>query len=179
MWTGHAIKMFVGPPIDLTRGGVSAMPDNLFSSPLVDFARDYLNQMMASSWNQFSSSIVKKFHVTQIPCKPSVSRHTDSKLHQILKESRDGVDNFMPIEMNSENVGSNRGLLKLIKGFDEERKKRMRNGAPDIFEIYSVDCNIFSRMIKVCFFLLIHFINIKCFSFYLTLPELANRVDNG
>ena len=108
--------------------------------------------MANTSWNQWKHSIVKEFNVTQIPVKPFVPRDVDPHMNKVLKESKDGVAHFMPVEMNELNVGSNRGLLKLIQQFADARDARLRRGGAINYQVFTADCNIFMRMLKVCRF---------------------------
>ena len=68
-------------------------------------------------------------------------------LAALLRESRDGMRHFFPLGMHPENIGSNRGLLLLLKDLFGQQVR------PGHYSFLSVDCNIFMRMLKVlpCF----------------------------
>ena len=53
--------------------------------------------------------------VRRIPVKPEVSCIAHPALHEVLRQSRDGMRNFFPLGMLQENIGSNRGLLLILK----------------------------------------------------------------
>ena len=84
---------------------------------------------------------MKCFAVNTILPKPVVPRNHE--LYTVLKESRDGLIHFHPWRMSPLNVGSNRGLLKLLKEIDDG----IACDAPIRFLV--ADCNIFVRIMKV------------------------------
>ena len=81
--------------------------------------------------------------VRQIPLKPEVDPAVDPVRAAVLRESRDGMRNFFPLDMLAENIGSNRGLLLLMKDLFGVQP---RSGH---FSFLSCDCNIFLRLLKV------------------------------
>ena len=81
--------------------------------------------------------------VRSSPLKPEVDAAAHPALAAVLRESRDGMRNFYPLAMLPENIGSNRGLLLLLK---ELFGVQPRVGH---YSFIAVDCNIFMRMLKV------------------------------
>ena len=149
-WAGYALKRYLGVAVDLRcANNVPAMPDSLFTPTLKRRFVAMVQRMKKPDKRFLKDSIVKKYNVTQVPCKPFVPAADDAKLHDVLEESRDGVKNFLPIEIQEFNMGANRGLLRFIKQLDDQRKKRLRKGEVPTLSIYSVDCNIFYRWLKV------------------------------
>lgn len=118
------------------------MPEDVFDRKLINGAKDQFCQTLrAHGWLHFRHSLVKRFAVNTIPPKPVVPR--DHELYAVLKESRDGLIHFYPWRMSPLNVGSNRGLLKMLKEIDDG----IACDAPIRFLV--ADCNIFVRIMKV------------------------------
>ena len=82
-------------------------------------------------------------NVRKIPLKPEVDPALDPARAAVLAESRDGMRNFLPLGMLGENIGSNRGLLLLLKDMFGVQPR------PGHFSFLSCDCNIFMRLLKV------------------------------
>ena len=78
-----------------------------------------------------------------MPLKPEVDAKADPAMAAVLRESRDGMRNFFPLGMLPENIGSNRGLLLLLKDLFGVQPKVGH------YSFLSVDCNIYLRMLKV------------------------------
>ena len=149
LWTGQAMKIYNGPPVDITRTQ-TAMPDNLLSVGLVSDVSQQLLDLEADSWFYLSQSVVHRYRVTSVPLKPVVDRVTDVNLHQTLSESRDGVKHFYPLGILEDNVSSNRGLLAILKKMDREHRQRLaKQGASDHYTFMTVDSNIFLRVAQV------------------------------
>ena len=79
----------------------------------------------------------------QVPLKPEVDAKAAPELAAVLRESRDGLRNFVPVGMLPENIGSNRGMLLLLKDLFGAQSR------PGHYSFLSVDCNIYLRMLKV------------------------------
>ena len=88
-------------------------------------------------------SICFRHTVRQVPLKPEVDATAAPALAAVLRESRDGMRNFFPRGMQPENIGSNRGLLLLLKDLFGVQSKAGH------YSFLSVDCNIYMRMLKV------------------------------
>ena len=93
-------------------------------------------------------SLSFKMRVRQVPLKPEVDPAVHPALAAVLRESRDGLRNFFPIGMMSENIGSNRGMLLVLKDLFGVQPK------PGHFSFLSCDCNIFMRLLKVLLILM-------------------------
>ena len=88
-------------------------------------------------------SICFRHTVRQVPLKPEVDATAAPALAAVLRESRDGMRNFFPRGMQPENIGSNRGLLLLLKDLFGVQSKAGH------YSFLSVDCKIYMRMLKV------------------------------
>ena len=92
---------------------------------------------------RFHGSICVKYDVRRVPLKPEVDFRKEPELARVLEESRDGMINFCPWSIIDENIGSNRGLLVILKNFAQERRDEKH------LSFVNTDCNIFMRCLKV------------------------------
>jgi len=151
LWTGKAMKIYNGPDVNIVRQG-NAMPDNLMAEALVSDVSDVLERLRGHGWFYLSQSVVHRYTVTSVPLKPVVDRATETKLHQTLAASPDGVTHFHPLGILEDNVSSNRGLLAILKDMDKKRRQRLaKHGAADQYTFLTVDSNIFLRVAQVTF----------------------------
>lgn len=142
-WTGKGFKVYVGDRVHTDIKDLAAMPDDIFDSHASGAVYAGLVRVRQEGWLFLGRSLVKLHNVNTLPVKPRVSRRVDAKLHAVLAESRDGLRNFDPLEVSPQNIGSNRGLLLVLKQMSDAR---VDNGK---FEFLCADCNIFMRIIKV------------------------------
>ena len=147
LWTGFAMKKYIGRPFpewqyDIGKRG---MEKNLFTDSVLNDLKATMRQVGEEKWNYLSNSIVRRYGVNSIPLKPEVDERKEPHLFQILSESRDGVRTFMPLGILPENVGSNRGLLLLLKSLSDKHASSERKK----YSFLTVDCNIFLRILKV------------------------------
>ena len=143
-WTGKGFKVYVGDRVHTDiKGDLAAMPDDIFEYHQSRDVISGLVRVRQGGWLFLGRSLVKLHNVNTIPVKPRVSRRDDAKLHAVLAESRDGLRNFHPLEVSPQNIGSNRGLLLVLKKMSDAR---VDNGK---FEFLCADCNIFMRIVKV------------------------------
>ena len=138
-WTGFGFRVY--PSLELKIA--QAMPDTIFQEGVVSGVVQRIEKEFTAKWKQFDCSLVQQFRVRNVPLKPSLKRVPDA-LRQVLMESRDGLKTFHPHEISPHNVGSNRGLLLILKQMSEERQLSDRR-----IRIVCCDCNIFNRIIKV------------------------------
>ena len=144
LWTGQGVHKYVGPPVDTKiQAGMRGMPVKLCSKSNRDAVEELIITCENRSWRYFAGSVVKRYNVNRIPLKPEVDSKEEPELATVLDESRDGLRNFYPLDVLPENIGSNRGLLFLLRDLFS---KPLRTGH---FSFLSVDCNIFVRMLKV------------------------------
>ena len=149
-WTGLGVKKYIGRAVDLRLHlSTTGMPDNMFSRGLNTRMTQIITRMSSSQWSYFQSSYVVTMNVNQVPLKPRVSWVEHPDLHRILSESRDGLTNFFPLKIEKHNIGSNRGLLTILKDLSIERKASLQAGDTDNIRVVCVDCNIFMRVLKV------------------------------
>jgi len=149
LWTGKAMKLYNGPTVDVIRTQ-EAMPGNLLTFELMSDVSGRLIDLTEHGWFYSSGSVVQRYKVTSVPLKPVVDYKTETKLHQTLAESPDGVKHFHPLGILEDNVSSNRGLLAILKDMDQKHRRAMaKQDAADNYTFMSVDCNIFLRVAQV------------------------------
>ena len=119
------------------------MPDDIFNDDAANAVMRALINVRKSGWLYLGKSIVKSCKVNTIPVKPHFDRRQHPDLHDILGQSRDGLRNFHPLEVSPQNIGSNRGLLLVLKSMSDARRDTGK------FEFLCADCNIFMRIVKV------------------------------
>jgi hypothetical protein len=154
LWTGVAIRTYNNPTtgrpltldVRLSDGAVvPAMPASVFCS--LGHVLELFEVSNETGQNYFDSSLVKRYNVNTVPLKPDVSA-TDPVLQNILNESRDGLKHFYPSHLVKHNIGSNKGLLKILRTYYEHNN--MHNGLCQKYRVLNVDINIFVRIAKVC-----------------------------
>ena len=156
LWTARGLHRYVGPPVSTALvAGVRGMPLSLFEPALIDSFKQKMTHADGVSVSFFKDSVWHKFTVRKVPLKPDVDASIDPTLAAVLRESRDGLRNFFPLGMLTENIGSNRGLLLILKDLFHTPRK------PGQYSFLSVDCNIFLRMLKVFSFVVMLSININ------------------
>ena len=143
LWTGQGLHVYVGQAVD------TSIQPGLFAMPLCLNlrAQDVMNLMKQIEDTEgdmyFENSICYRYGVNRIPLKPEVDVKQNAKLAAILAESRDGLTNFEGTGILPENIGSNRGLLLILK---DHFSVPLR---PGHYSFLCVDCNIFMRCLKV------------------------------
>ena len=144
LWTARGLHRYVGPPVATNVvAGLRGMPADLFAAQIVQLFHQKMAAADAVPCAYLKDSVCFRHTVRSIPLKPEVDAAAHPALAAVLRESRDGMRNFYPLAMLPENIGSNRGLLLLLK---ELFGVQPRVGH---YSFIAVDCNIFMRMLKV------------------------------
>ncbi len=144
LWTARGIHRYVGPAVSTSiLPGVRGMPISLFASTIISMFKQKMAVADAVSESFLKDSLCFRHTVRQVPLKPEVDAKAEPALAEVLRESRDGMRNFFPLGMLPENIGSNRGLLLLLKDLFGVQPR------PGHYSFISVDCNIYLRMLKV------------------------------
>jgi len=142
-WTGQAIKVYQGDAVSIDLGGVPAMPDSIFDTGTAMAVQQTIGNLCQEGWLFLPRSLVTRFKVNTIPVKPVVDPLSHPELHSILNESRDGLRNFHPMSIMPQNIGSNRGLMMILKHISDSRPNTSS------YQFLCADCNIFMRIMKV------------------------------
>ena len=123
--------------------GVRDIAASLFASSVMSLMKQKMAVADSVPEAFLKDSICFRHTVRQVPLKPEVDVTAAPALAAVLRESRDGMRNFFPRGMQPENIGSNRGLLLLLKHpFGRQSNKAGH------YSFLSVDCNIYMRMLK-------------------------------
>ena len=150
MWTGVALNLYDGDPVDVSvkhhRDGsvIPAMPDDLFVELYtVTQTIQYIHEQ---GMFYYDNSLVVKYDVRTIPLKPTLPH--DDPLAPGMERGSNNMSSTVPYMMLKDNIGSNLGLMKIMRTFYEERQ--MDTGECSDYHTLNVDENIFWRTIKVC-----------------------------
>ena len=144
LWTARGLHRYVGPTVATALlPGVRGMPTSLFSASIISLLKQKMAAADAVSVGYLKDSVCFRHTVRQVPLKPEVDAKAAPALAAVLRESRDGLQNFFPVGMLPENIGSNRGMLLLLRDLFGAQPK------PGHYSFLSVDCNIYLRMLKV------------------------------
>ena len=143
LWTGQGLHNYVGPAIDTRKNTYPGMPASLFAPSMISRLKSSMQAVDSEKYRYFSRSLCKKYNVNRVPLKPSVSYLDNPRLYEVLSESRDGMVHFHPSAIIDENIGSNRGLMNILRNFQTERQNSEQ------LSFMTVDCNIFKRVLKV------------------------------
>jgi hypothetical protein len=152
LWTGRAFRLS-RVDVDMTvrhdakNEVLPAMPDDIF-----EMYPATKNQFLHVTYTQpdcptlYSTSLTTTLKVNNVPLKPlAVSlRRADHKA--AVEESHDGLSTCYPEGICTLNIGSNRGLIRLLRNHHDTfcvEQKGQR------YTSLNVDNNIFDRVIKV------------------------------
>ena len=148
LWTGVAIQRYEGKFIDMKlqheRGTVvPALPDS------ISMMASHVLSMVASCYDEsvdyLDASLVVKYSVSTIPLKPKGRTEQEKKT---LAQSMDGMRNLLPEGLIRINIGSNRGLLRILRLFYEDRQMHIPGGCQRYY-VLNLDINIYDRTLKV------------------------------
>jgi hypothetical protein len=151
LWAGKAYKLYTGKRkvtmevITYNDQIVPAMPDDFGEQ--VWALKKLVKTLEEEPMDYLADSMVKKYNVTAIPLKPNVTKQEDPKFHAFLQKSKDGMADFYPDDIIKHNIGSNDGLLKILRM--EYDAKKMKNDDLKRYTVLLCDINIFQRVLKV------------------------------
>ena len=146
------VRMLAGehalPPILESMQHVG-LPSNVYSPARV--ARE-VKKLMSTFKNDvrqfFNTSMCVVHSVNSIPPKPQPDRDEHPNLWRRCRSGRDGLGTFFPAKVHDENIGSNDGLMAILRVmFDEVMDKPPMDRT---MRVVVSDCNIFARIMKVC-----------------------------
>jgi hypothetical protein len=121
---------------------VPAMPTRLLQHmPSVMVALQYIKD---EGWSYYDKSLVKKYDVRNIPLKINTKAYPE--LATTINSYR--LRNVHPTKLDEINIGSNRGLICILKQLHDEHKMGAQTGSSRYVSL-NVDENIFWRVLKV------------------------------
>ena len=149
-WTGYGLRV-TQEDVDthLIRVGstvVCAMPVDLFVYQ-EQTVNDYMAINVKKSMHRYATSMVTQCEISNIPMKPDAKVMARESHKRALIERRDSMDTFYCEKIIDDNIGSNRGLMRIL------REHMISTGQKDLtsnkYSCFNVDIDIFARMIKV------------------------------
>jgi hypothetical protein len=154
LWTGVAIVKFFaaeGSTVNMefvyNEGElVWAMPPRLASEQMMVLGKVII--VSKKTKERFDTSLCCEMKVNCVPLKPKAPPG-DVRLAKLLAQSRDGCGNFYPESILAPNIGSNLGLMAILKGFCDERDIYTAAG-PGRYYMINCDINIYNRILRVC-----------------------------
>lgn len=148
LWTGVSLFACTDPGVsdrvvlDQNDRVVPAMPNNilLYQEAVYQALQFFANK----GYRQYDNSLVVRYDVRNIPLK------IDTKRFPNMKSTVDSYsfDNVRPVDLLDINIGSNRGLIAIIRGLFDERKMGLEDQCQR-YTTLNVDENIFWRVLKV------------------------------
>ena len=121
--------------------------------------------------NYLPTSLIVKLKVTSVPLTPRVDEEKYPKLYASIKGVTHRLDALIPELISRHNIGSNVGLLLLLRGIwtelDAQRSKKYR--------VIMSDINIFDRIIKVITYMFISIITGYLPKLYLYCRQCTTR----
>ena len=186
-WTGIAVREYTGPYVDMTvrrneeKEIIPALPDDLFQHiPAVikfiqeqsqyEFDTSIRDHPLATQTGMchfpylFDTSRMVNWGVDRVPLKPNPKSPALPMEYKIaIEQSPDTLTNFYPKAMISSNIGSNVGIVKILKDFFMEIVQRQKYQHLEKYYIISCDENIYKRAMRV---LITLFYMRNCILFY-------------
>jgi hypothetical protein len=153
-WTGRALReclVNVDMKLEVDEDGkvAPAMPDDIFErveelKHLFHLANDPDTDQL----RRYDSSLSHQLDVRTVPPKPEPDLLTSQKHKTALINGHDSLDNLHPGGIFKQNIGSNKGLLQLLRNHYEDEGQL--DGSCEKYSAFVMDIDIFSRVIKVC-----------------------------
>jgi hypothetical protein len=151
LWTGVTMNVYVGPPVDtsvqrdIANSVISAMPDSILQEQ--NGVIQNINLLYPSLTDYLDRSLVHKFDVNSIPLKIDISKFPEEGPK--IDTAKNNMTNIYPLRLIKTNIGSNRGLIEILRDYQDEHNMN-RHGACTHYRTINVDENIYYRVLKVC-----------------------------
>ena len=120
------------------------MPEELFSAGNLHWFYALIDQV-DSGRATFNSCLAVKYRVRNVPLKPDPA-NVEDKYKEVVTESRDGMSNFFPKTIVPLNIGSNAGLVEVLRKVWDDHKA---SDNAHHYKYVVADTNIFWRSIRV------------------------------
>lgn len=131
---------------------IPAMPQNILQHSAEVLAG--VNNVLRTCRNYYDRSVVKKYDVRNVPPKVDVKRFPH--LTEIVNDPNNSTSSVCPIELININIGSNEGLLRIIRNLYD--KAGMDSDATcSKYNLMNVDENIYWRIMKVHYFIVLKY----------------------
>jgi hypothetical protein len=162
LWSGMAVfsheqNRYLDSSVRIDRLGhvVPAMPINILQ--FRQSVEDGLRFMHKEGKGYYANSLVSRYDVKTVPPKIDVTGHPE--LSQDVYSKMHSMDIVYPKELIQINIGSNVGLVSILRKYVFERHK-MDTKECEKYVNLNVDENIFYRTLKVHFYIHIVFTRI-------------------
>ena len=148
LWTGVALFTHPNPNINdkirySDNNVIPAMPDSIFTHR--ESVIDTIKYVIGNDHDYFQRSLVNKYQVNNIPLKVDVKRYPD--MANKMNHPANSFDNVYPSDMIDVNIGSNVGLVSIIRKIYNDHG--MADGSCSRYITLNVDENIYYRILKV------------------------------
>jgi hypothetical protein len=130
------------------------MPENILECR--EAVVDGLRSVLAEGHRYYDNSLVARYDVRTVPLKIDGKRFPD--MNCTVNHARSKMSIVYPQELIGTNIGSNRGLLSVIRKYYDEYNMAGAQGDCVRYLSMNVDENIFWRVLKVtCVYFWLHF----------------------
>ena len=150
LWTGYAHRSCHLPPGDFNMNIPVVNNELLNIMPSLKELKDehvvIMDAMKAvdrAGMLYYNESICLKYNANGVPLKINVTERQEPVLYNVMK--RNSVYAMTPEKMSDINIGTNKGLLKILRELLDE-SEGMR---PKQYRILNTDINIYQRIMKV------------------------------
>ena len=149
LWTGIAafrgdtLELDDSVVIDDDGNVVPAMPDCILQQK--NSVIDGIEFIMQQGMFYNDRSLIKNYDVRTVP--PKVDTKMYPEMKQIIDSGAHSLQNVVPVTLSKENIGSNRGLIAVIRELYDEYN--MGDESCERYLTLNADENIFWRVLKV------------------------------
>ena len=157
MWTGRAFRC-CRHDVDMAVHAIDqitspAMPADLFArerSLRVMFAN--LCQEGMDTCMDHDRSYMQVYNVNAVPLAADLSKVTNPRHAATLRRRQDRLDNMYTDSIQAINIGSNHGLLQILRNhYEEQGLPQHKHNVCQRYNAFNVDVDIFDRILKVSF----------------------------
>ena len=150
LWTGRALRQ-ARVHVDMS---LKYQEDTVIPGTPTDPFEDemsvkafYMGVTKESLSQRHASSLTTLLKLDSVPLKPRHHRLNDPRHVAALKNSHDSLDNFHCDQIMPINIGSNRGLLQILR--DHYVAKQQLQEQCTSYTVFNVDVDIYQRIMKV------------------------------
>ena len=123
------------------------MPDNMFVH--TNSVKTAIQYFVGHGQCYYDQSLVVKYQINNVPLKVDVDKHPEMK--NIMNNPANSFDIVYPSGMIDINIGSNVGLVSIIRKLYEQHG--MNDDSCNRYLTLNVDENIYYRILKVIYIL--------------------------
>ena len=139
------------PPLASEMDGGCTTSDLFSPDHIAKVVDDFMSQCASERHNFYKNSISIRERVNTIPVKPVFKESMNVHLAYRIRQHGDNLDRFHPDGCLEENIGSNEGLMQILRDmYDEFRRRPV---GEQRVQLLVLDVNIYKRVMKV----LVHF----------------------